>query len=130
MSRFLESIGVRGDSRQIITSANFNKYPRRPPNGECAYQLVRQTVRTIIVLVTDFYEGHAERDLVNQVQEMAQAGVRVIGLGALGHNARPEFNATTAAKCRKVGDGYPLVHTRKADRGDGTHHPWLKSRGR
>lgn len=27
----------------------------------------------------------------------------MIGLGALSYNARPEFNKTTAAKCRKVG---------------------------
>jgi Mg-chelatase subunit ChlD len=67
------------------------------------YQLVRQPARTIVVLVTDFYEGRPERDLVNQVKEMAQAGIRMIGLGALGYDARPEFNKTTAAKCRKVG---------------------------
>jgi len=68
-----------------------------------AYQLVRQPARTIVVLVTDFYEGRAERDLVHQVKEMAQAGIRMIGLGALGYDARPEFNKTTAAKCRKMG---------------------------
>jgi hypothetical protein len=34
---------------------------------------------------------------------MAQAGMRMIGLGALGYDARPEYNKTTAAKCRKVG---------------------------
>jgi Mg-chelatase subunit ChlD len=67
------------------------------------YQLVRQPARTIVVLVTDFYEGRAERELVAQVKEMAQAGIRMIGLGALGYDARPEFNKTTAAKCRKVG---------------------------
>ena len=37
------------------------------------------------------------------MKEMAQADVRMIGLGALSYNARPEFNKTTAAKCRKVG---------------------------
>lgn len=68
-----------------------------------AYQLVRQPARTIVVLVTDFYEGRPERELVNQVKEMAQAGIRMIGLGALGYDARPEFNKTTASKCRKVG---------------------------
>jgi Mg-chelatase subunit ChlD len=68
-----------------------------------AYQLVRQPARTIVVLITDFYEGRAERDLVHQVREMTQAGVRMIGLGALGYEARPEYNKTTAAKCRKVG---------------------------
>ena len=66
-------------------------------------QLVRQPARTIVVLITDFYEGRPEKDLVGQVREMAQAGIRMIGLGALGYEARPEYNKTTAAKCRKVG---------------------------
>lgn len=68
-----------------------------------AYQLTRQPARTIVVLITDFYEGRAERDLVQQVKEMSQAGLRMIGLGALGYDARPEYNKTTAAKCRKAG---------------------------
>lgn len=68
-----------------------------------ANQLVREPARTIVVLITDFYEGRAERELVHQVREMAQAGIRMIGLGALGYDARPAFNKTTAAKCRKVG---------------------------
>jgi Mg-chelatase subunit ChlD len=68
-----------------------------------ATQLTRQPARTIVVLITDFYEGRAERELVSQVKDMAQAGIRMIGLGALGYEARPEYNKTTAAKCRKVG---------------------------
>ena len=68
-----------------------------------ANQLVREPARTIVVLITDFYEGRAEKDLVHQVREMAQSGIRMIGLGALGYDARPEFNKTTASKCRKVG---------------------------
>jgi len=68
-----------------------------------AYQLVRQPAKTIVVLITDFYEGRPEKELVNQVREMAQAGIRMIGLGALGYEARPEYNKTTASKCRKVG---------------------------
>ncbi len=68
-----------------------------------ANQLVAQPGRTIVVLITDFYEGRSERDLVSQVRDMAQSGVRMIGLGALGYSARPEYNKTTASKCRKVG---------------------------
>lgn len=70
--------------------------------GYCA-ELVREPKRTIVVLITDFYEGRAERDLVRQVQLMAEAGVRMIGLGALGYDARPQFNRATAKRCRKVG---------------------------
>jgi Mg-chelatase subunit ChlD len=66
-------------------------------------QLVRQPARTIVVLLTDFYEGRDERDLVRQVHLMAEAGVRMIGLGALGYNACPQYNKATARKLRKVG---------------------------
>jgi Mg-chelatase subunit ChlD len=66
-------------------------------------QLVREPARSIVVLITDFYEGRDERDLVRQVREMGEAGVRMIGLGALGYDARPQYNRSTAGKLRKVG---------------------------
>jgi Mg-chelatase subunit ChlD len=68
-----------------------------------AAQLTREPARTIVVLITDFFEGRSEKDLVHQVKEMAQSGIRMIGLGALGYDARPEYNKSTASKCRKVG---------------------------
>ena len=34
---------------------------------------------------------------------MAESGIRMIGLGALGYDARPEYNRSTAGKLRKVG---------------------------
>jgi Mg-chelatase subunit ChlD len=66
-------------------------------------QLVREPARTILVLITDFFEGRSDEDLVRQVRVMADAGVRMVGLGALGYDARPSYNKTTAKKCRKVG---------------------------
>lgn len=66
-------------------------------------QLVRQPSRTIVVLITDFYEGRAEEDLIHQTRTMADSGIRMIGLGALGYNARPEYNRQTAGKLKKVG---------------------------
>jgi Mg-chelatase subunit ChlD len=68
-----------------------------------AGQLIREPARTIVVLITDFYEGGAEQALVQQTGDMAQAGVRLIGLGALGYDARPSYNRTLAKKLRKVG---------------------------
>jgi hypothetical protein len=65
--------------------------------------LVRQPQRTIVVLITDFYEGRAESHLVAQTRLMADGGVRMIGLGALGYDARPSYNKSTAGKLRKVG---------------------------
>jgi Mg-chelatase subunit ChlD len=70
---------------------------------EYAQGLVREPARSIVVLITDFYEGRPEGDLVRQVRDMADSGVRMIGLGALGYNARPEYNKATAGKLRKVG---------------------------
>jgi uncharacterized protein with von Willebrand factor type A (vWA) domain len=70
---------------------------------EYAGQLVREPARSIVVLITDFYEGRDDRDLVRQVREMDESGIRLIGLGALGYDARPSYNKTTAAKLRKVG---------------------------
>lgn len=66
-------------------------------------QLVREPARSIVVLITDFFEGRDESDLLRQVREMAESGVRMIGLGALGYDARPAYNRTTAGKLRKVG---------------------------
>jgi Mg-chelatase subunit ChlD len=65
--------------------------------------LVREPARTIIVLITDFYEGRPEADLVRVVARLAGADVRMIGLGALGYDAQPQYNRATAKKLRKVG---------------------------
>jgi len=65
--------------------------------------LVSEPDRSIVVLITDFFEGRDEQDLVDQVRVMADSGVRMIGLGALGYDARPEYNKSTAGKCRKNG---------------------------
>jgi Mg-chelatase subunit ChlD len=66
-------------------------------------QLVREPARSIVVVITDFYEGRDTRDLIRQTEDMAQAGIRMIGLGALGYDARPAYCKTTAKKLRKVG---------------------------
>jgi hypothetical protein len=68
-----------------------------------AQTLVRQPQRTIVVLITDFEVGRPESDLVAQTRLMADGGVRMIGLGALGYDARPAYNKSTAGKLRKVG---------------------------
>jgi Mg-chelatase subunit ChlD len=65
--------------------------------------IVREPARTILVLITDFYEGRAEADLVRVTERLADANVRLVGLGALGYDAQPQFNRQTAGKLRKVG---------------------------
>jgi len=65
--------------------------------------LVREPARTILVLITDFYEGGDQATLIRNVRTLADAGVRLVGLGALGYDARPSYNKSTAGRCRKVG---------------------------
>ena len=66
-------------------------------------QLVREPARSIVVLITDFYEGMPENALIRQIQLMAESGIRMIGLGALGYDARPAYNRSLAKKLKKVG---------------------------
>ncbi len=66
-------------------------------------QLVREPSRTILVLISDFYEGRAVEDLVSTTRRLNDAGVRLIGLGALGYDARPDYCRHTARRLRKVG---------------------------
>src|SRR5262249_27549125 len=66
-------------------------------------QLVREPGRTIVVLITDFYEGRDERDLIREVRAMSESGIRMVGLGALGYDCRPAYNRSTAGKLRKAG---------------------------
>jgi len=68
-----------------------------------ATQLIREPARSIVVLISDFYEGELEKQMVRHIREMCAAGIRMIGLGALGYDARPEYNKSAAAKCRKAG---------------------------
>ncbi|KFA91713.1 hypothetical protein Q664_20175 [Archangium violaceum Cb vi76] len=65
--------------------------------------LVREPARTITVLITDFYEGRSEEDLVRVVRRLVDANVRMVGLGALGYDAQPQYNRSTAGRLRKEG---------------------------
>ncbi|MBD8528015.1 VWA domain-containing protein [Pseudomarimonas arenosa] len=68
-----------------------------------AATLVREPARSIVVLITDFYEGGDAASLVRNVAELCEAGVRCVGLGALGYDARPQYDKAMAKRCRKVG---------------------------
>ncbi len=68
-----------------------------------ASELVREPQRTILILISDFYEGGNGRGLIRQSLLMAESGIRMIGLGALGYDARPDYCKTTAKKLSKVG---------------------------
>lgn len=68
-----------------------------------ANQLVTQPSRTILVLISDFYEGALEKEMIRLVREMTDSGIRTIGIAALSYDARPEYCKVTAGKLRKAG---------------------------
>jgi hypothetical protein len=65
--------------------------------------LVREPARSIVVLITDFYEGRSDEDLVRVVRRLVDANMRMVGLGALGYDAQPQYNRHTAGRLRKEG---------------------------
>lgn len=68
-----------------------------------AQSCVANPARTLIVLVSDFYEGGDASELVRRVQSLVQAGCRVLGLAALDAAATPNYDRETAARLVKVG---------------------------
>ncbi len=88
-------------------------------------QLVREPARSIVVLITDFYEGRAEQDLVRQTRTMAESGIRMIGLGALGYNCAARVQQTHGSQAAQSRHGHPGLHSGKTGRVHGSDHPRL-----
>ncbi|MDI7187738.1 VWA domain-containing protein [Leptospira santarosai] len=59
--------------------------------------------RTIIVLISDFFEGGSISKLVSTTHRLAESGVKVLGLAALDETANPNYDRGTAEKLVKVG---------------------------
>ncbi|NZA25468.1 VWA domain-containing protein [Luteimonas sp. SJ-92] len=68
-----------------------------------AQGLVANPTRSIIVLVSDFYEGGSDYELVRRVKSLVQAGVKVLGLAALDSNASPNYDRAMAARLVREG---------------------------
>ena len=68
-----------------------------------AQGLIANPSRSIVVLVSDFYEGGSEHELVRRVKTLVQAGVKVLGLAALDSNASPNYDHAMAARLVREG---------------------------
>ncbi|WP_354702151.1 hypothetical protein DSM112329_02504 [Paraconexibacter sp. AEG42_29] len=73
--------------------------------GAMAYAagLVDQPRRTIVALVTDFYEGGDEYRLVRTVKALVEQGTHVLGLAALDEEANPAYDRELAQRLADVG---------------------------
>lgn len=74
-------------------------------NGAVAYcqTLVREPRNTILVLISDLYEGGVESGLLRRAQELVDAGVQFITLLALSDEGAPSYDRDLAAKLAALG---------------------------
>jgi Mg-chelatase subunit ChlD len=70
--------------------------------GYCQ-SLVREPRNTILVLISDLYEGGVEKNLLQRADELIQSGVPLIVLLALSDEGRPAYDANLAAKLAALG---------------------------
>ncbi len=65
--------------------------------------LVINPQRTVLVLISDFYEGTGERRLLNVVRRMAEARLTMLGLAALNDQGTPDFDRRLAGRLAELG---------------------------
>jgi hypothetical protein len=65
--------------------------------------LVENPRRTIIVLITDFYEGAPLGRLLAVTKSLVESGVNVLGLAALDSRAEPNYDKATAGRLVDLG---------------------------
>ena len=68
-----------------------------------ASTLVENPRRTIIVLVTDFYEGADVNRLYSVTKKLVESGVNVLGLAALDSQANPSYDKNVAETMVRLG---------------------------
>ncbi len=66
-------------------------------------QIVGNPSRTIVALVTDFYEGGSVAALLSSINRLAESGVTLMGLAALEDGAGPSFDHTIAQRAVEAG---------------------------
>ena len=59
--------------------------------------------RTLVVLISDFYEGGNEQSLIAAIQKMYENGVKLLGLAALDDRAEPDYDRQLAQQLVQVG---------------------------
>lgn len=65
--------------------------------------LVENPRRTIVVLITDFFEGASQAVLVSRVRALCSQGTLVLGLAALDAQANPSYDRDLARRLVEVG---------------------------
>jgi Mg-chelatase subunit ChlD len=65
--------------------------------------LVSNPSKTMLVLVTDFFEGAPPNLMLTAIHQLREAGVRVLGLAALDEKSEPVYDKEMAQRCVAAG---------------------------
>jgi Mg-chelatase subunit ChlD len=68
-----------------------------------AQSLIANPGKSIVVLVSDFYEGGSPHELVRRVKALVESGAKVLGLAALDSKAEPNYDREMAARLVREG---------------------------
>jgi hypothetical protein len=68
-----------------------------------ASKLVREPRRTIVVVLSDFFEGGPPQNLYTRVKDLIDSGVKTLGLATLGSDGQPEYNHEIARHLVSLG---------------------------
>lgn len=66
-------------------------------------ELVENPRRTLVILITDFYEGAPIERLYATARRLAESGVTCLGLAALDEDANPTYDRDVAARLVRMG---------------------------
>lgn len=65
--------------------------------------LIKKPKKAIMVIISDFYEGRPEYDLIKALRHILEGGTRILGIASLASNARPFYNRRLAKEISKLG---------------------------
>jgi Mg-chelatase subunit ChlD len=68
-----------------------------------AQNLIHNPRKSMVVLISDFYEGGSEYELIRRTRQLCEAGVKVLGLAALDSAAKPNYDRELAQKLVNAG---------------------------
>ena len=70
---------------------------------EYAASLISNPRKTIVVLITDFYEGGSINQLLSVTRQLVESGVNLLGLAALDEQAHPQYDRDLAQRMVNLG---------------------------
>lgn len=98
-------------------------------NGAVGYcqGLIREPRNTILVLISDLYEGGVEEKLLHRANELVEAGVQFIALLALSDEGRAGLRPRPGRQAGRAGRALVRMHARRVPGPHGRRH---QARGR